>query len=490
MCRPDKHLRCFTLIAMKQAQTLLENRTYDELQPGDSAALTRTLTREDIEVFAILSGDVNPAHLDDAYAAQTPFHKVIAHGMWGGTLISTILGTQLPGPGTIYVGQQLRFLRPVSVGDVITVTVTVQEKRDKNMVLLDCLCTNQAGKSVISGTAEVMAPTQKVRRESAPLPELTLTRHEGFARLMALTATLPAIDCAVVFPTTACSLRAAVVAAQAGLVRPWLIGPRATIEAVAREAALPLAGCEWVEADTAEAAAEQAVALVQTGKVQAIQQGQIDVRPLLQAVLTHDGGLRTQGRISHAAVADVPGYGRPLIITDSEVHIHPTLDDKRDILNNATALARRLGMSPRVALLSATQTLNTNLSSSIDAAALCKAYARQKGEHFDIDGPLPFDAAVSPEVARLRHPGSSVAGRANILLAPNLETANLLVKQLAYMGQAEVAGLVLGAQVPILLCNDTDSERTHVASAALALLMARGDEARASTPEAATLRAA
>ena len=140
---------------------LLENRTFDEINVGDSAAITRVLNKDDIDLFAILSGDVNPAHLDEAYAAQTPFHKVIAHGMWGGTLISTVLGTKLPGPGTIYLSQQLKFQRPVCLGDVITVTVTAAAKNpEKNLVTLDCVCTNQAGKTVISGTAEVMAPTK------------------------------------------------------------------------------------------------------------------------------------------------------------------------------------------------------------------------------------------------------------------------------------------------------------------------------------------
>ncbi|HYR26410.1 MAG TPA: MaoC/PaaZ C-terminal domain-containing protein, partial [Aquabacterium sp.] len=144
--------------------SLLENRTYDELNVGDSASLTRTLTKDDIDAFAILSGDVNPAHLDEAYARETPFQKVIAHGMWGGTLISTLLGTQLPGPGTIYVGQSLRFMRPVNLGDILTVSVTVKEKKPKSMVTLACECTNQQGKVVITGEAEVMAPSTKVCR--------------------------------------------------------------------------------------------------------------------------------------------------------------------------------------------------------------------------------------------------------------------------------------------------------------------------------------
>jgi phosphotransacetylase/acyl dehydratase len=465
---------------------LLENRTYEELQPGDSASLTRTLTKDDIDVFAILSGDVNPAHLDEAYARETPFNKVIAHGMWGGTLISTILGTRLPGPGTIYVGQTLRFMRPVRLGDVITVTVTVKEKRDKQMVLLGCECTNQQGKTVITGEAEVMAPAQKVRRESAPLPELQLRRHQGFDQLMSLAQTQSAIRCAVIYPTELHTLHAALDAAKAGLIQPLLVGPRTEISALALAHGLDLSACDWQEAATAEEAADHSVDLAHAGRVQALMQGHIEVRPLLQSVLSHGGGLRTDGRISHAYVADVPGYGRPLIITDAEVHIHPSLEDKRDIIRNAVDLARILGITPRVAILSATQSMNTNLSSSIDAVALCKMFGRAKHDALDIDGPLPFDAAVSPEVAQLRHPTSTVAGHANILVAPNLETGNLLVKQLAYMASADVTGIVLGAKVPVILTNPTDNERTRVASAALAVLLSQRAQADADgAPQAA-----
>ncbi len=157
---------------------MLENRTFDEIVVGESAAIVRTLTKDDIDLFAVLSGDVNPAHLDAAYAADTPFHMVIAHGMWGGTLISTVLGTRLPGPGTIYLSQQLKFLHPIGLGDVITVQVTVTEKHaDKHHVVLDCSCTNGEGHVVLAGVAEVLAPTVKVRREASPLPEVYLRRQ-------------------------------------------------------------------------------------------------------------------------------------------------------------------------------------------------------------------------------------------------------------------------------------------------------------------------
>ncbi len=451
---------------------LLENRCYDEIQVGDSASLTRVLTKDDIELFAILSGDVNPAHLDEAYARDTPFHKVIAHGMWGGTLISTVLGTRLPGPGTIYVGQQLRFVRPVGLGDVITVTVTVKEKRDKNMVLLDCVCSNQSGKPVITGEAEVMAPATKVRRESQPLPELHLHRHERFAQLLALAHTHARIRCAVVFPASADCLVSMLDAARSGLIQPVVVGPKARIAALAVEHGLDLSSCEWEEASSPASAAQQAVALAREGDVAAIMQGCIPREGLLQAVMHHEGGLGNHRRMSHAYVADVPGYPRPLIVTDAAIHVQPTLEDKRDIVQNAIDLARLLGFdTPRVAILSAADVVTSALSSSMDAAALCKMLERHQIAGGVVDGPLSFDAAINEDVARIKNPDSPVAGQANVLVVPNLETGDMLVKQLVFLAHADVASIVLGCRVPVILTNATDSPRTRVASTALAVLL-------------------
>src|ERR687884_429548 len=166
--------------------TFIENRTYDEIRVGDSANLTRTLKPEDIQLFAVMSGDVNPAHVDPEYAQSSMFHEVIAHGMWGAALISTVLGTEFPGPGTIYIGQTLRFSRPVKVGDTITIKITCKQKFDHNKhILFDCLCTNQDGLKVIAGEAEVLAPTEKIRRRTVPLPEVTISDREGrYRRLL------------------------------------------------------------------------------------------------------------------------------------------------------------------------------------------------------------------------------------------------------------------------------------------------------------------
>lgn len=451
---------------------MLENRTYDELAVGDSATLTRVLTKDDIDAFAILSGDVNPAHLDDAYARETPFQKVIAHGMWGGTLISTVLGTQLPGPGTIYVGQNLRFMRPVSLGDTVSVTLTVKEKRAKHMVLLDCVCTNQHGKVVITGEAEIMAPTAKVRRPAATLPEMHLHRLQRFDQLLANAAGSDPIRCAVVWPDEPEILRSVHDAVQAGILRPLLIGQRDRILALAESQGLALSGCDIHPAASALEAAATAVELARAGAAQAIMQGSLAVHTLLQVVMRHAGGLRTQRRVSHAYLADVPSYDQPLLITDAEVNVSPSLEDKRDIVQNAIDLAHRLQFDePRVAILSAAEAFNSNLESSTDAAVLCKMHERKDITGGLLDGPMTFDAAIKPEVAARKYPQSVVAGRANVLMVPNLEAANMLVKQLAHLAHADIAGIVMGARVPVILTNPIDNSRTRLASSALAKLL-------------------
>lgn len=459
---------------------LLENRCYDELTVGDSASLNRTLTQQDIELFAILSGDVNPAHLDEAYARETPFHKVIAHGMWGGTLISTVLGTSLPGPGTIYVKQSLAFVRPVGLGDVITVTVTVKDKLEKNRVILDCVCSNQAGKPVITGEAEVIAPDVKVRRPATKLPELELRHHEHFARLMQRAQSLPPARCAVIHPLDVTALQAAMQAHQAGLIEALLVGPRADIEALAQAHGIDLSPARWHDcppaqdqAPDASTSLRKALALIHRGEAEVLMQGAVPTLELLRALMARDSGLRANRRISHTCIADVPGRSEPLLITDAALNIQPAPQAKRDIAQNAIDLALKMGLSPRVAVLSAATEPGSQLASSLDAVALCEMAGRGQITGGIVDGPLPFDVAISPEAARVRHADSPVAGHANVLLVPNLETGDMLVKQLVHLAQADVAGIVLGALVPVILQGATDTPRTRLASAALALLQAR-----------------
>jgi hypothetical protein len=267
-------------------------------------------------------------------------------------LISTVLGTKLPGPGTIYLSQQLKFQRPVCLGDVITVNVTVSAKNpDKNLVTLDCLCTNQAGKAVITGTAEVMAPTVKVRRESAPLPDLQLRRHPHFHQLLTHCTHLDAIPAAIAYPCDLSSLITVLQAAQAGLIKPILVGPSELIKRVATDHQLDLSACQWVEATTPSASIEAAIKLARSGDAQLLYQGAMPLDETLHAVLNRTTGLRTDRRMSHMYLVDSPDYYQPLVITDGALIIQPTLEDKRHIVQNAIDLVNSLGARPKVAFV-------------------------------------------------------------------------------------------------------------------------------------------
>jgi len=451
----------------------IENRTFDEMQVGDTASIVRTLTYKDIELFAIMSGDVNPAHVDEEFARSDMFHGIIAHGMWGGALISTVLGTQLPGPGAIYLGQSLRFRRPVCIGDTITVTVRVAEKvAEKNRVTLECEASNQKGEVVISGTAEVIAPTEKISRERVTLPEVKLLeRGRHYRRLIDAAHGCEPIRTAVVNPVDALCLRGAIEAANAQLIIPVFVGPEAKIRAAAQQARLDLSSYEIVDAEHSHAAAEFAVALAREFKVDALMQGVLATDALMH-IADAPQGLRTTRRMSHISVLDLPTLPRPLFVTDARLVLYPTLDEKRDIVQNAIDLAHALGLQqPRVALLSAQQDVSEKLPSTLDAAVLCKMADRGQITGGELDGPLEFDVALSPESAKDKGVVSPVAGQADIFLVPDLEAGSMLVEQLEHLADAQVAGLVAGAQVPIILINRTDNTLTRLGSCALALLL-------------------
>lgn len=454
----------------------IENTTFDEIEIGQSAQLVRTLRREDIELFAIMSGDVNPAHLDEEYAQSGRFHRVIGQGMWGGALVSSVLGSELPGPGTIYLNQSLSFRHPVGIGDTLTVRVTVREKdSEKKRVILDCECVNQAGETVILGEAEVIAPTKKVRRPKVSLPQVYL--HAPGARYKALidaTQDLEPVRTAIVHPCDALSLSGALEAASQGLIIPILVGPRAKIEAAAVEAECDLGGIEIVDTPHSHAAAEMAVSLVRQAKVEALMKGKLHTDELMAAVVNSAHGIRTERRLSHIYALDVPHYPKPLFITDAAINIYPTLDDKRDIVQNAIDLAHALGIdAPKVALLSAVETVTPKIKSTVEAAALCKMADRGQISGGIIDGPLAFDNAVSPEAVKTKGLSSPVAGDADILVAPDLEAGNMIAKQLIYLAGADAAGVVLGARVPIMLTSRADNTLSRLASAALIQLFVR-----------------
>jgi phosphate acetyltransferase len=451
-----------------------ENFTYPELSIGQSASLVRTLTLADIQAFAAVSGDTNPAHLDADYASRTHFHGLIAHGMWGGALISALLGTQFPGAGTIYLRQALDFSKPVRLGDTLTVVATVASKMDEgHRVTLDCIITNQTGERVLGGQALVMAPIEKIRRKRTVAPHLWV--FDSAARLQWLLDCVKGIEpiaCAVVHPVDAASLTGALDAADHGLIRPVLVGPRSKILAAAVKAGKNVTGLEIRDTDHSHAAAALAAQMALNGDVEIIMKGALHTDELLQAVLAVPG-LRTQRRMSHVYRFEVPLYHKPLMVTDAALNIAPTLAEKADIIQNAIDLARLLGVEePRVAVLAAVETVNLAMQATLDAAALCKMAERRQITGGLLDGPLAFDNAVSLQAANIKDIHSAVAGQADILAVPDLESGNMLAKQLEYLTGASSAGIVLGARVPIALTSRADSVATRVASVVLAVKLA------------------
>jgi phosphate acetyltransferase len=454
----------------------IENRTYDEIKVGDSASLTRTMRPEDIQMFAIMSGDINPTHVDPEYARSSMFREVVAHGMWGGVLISNVLGTEFPGPGTVYVDQVLHFGQPVRIGDTLTVTVTCQRKFDHNHhIIFDCQCVNQEGEKVIHGNAEVLAPTEKVRRPKVTLPELKLseTKKARYEHLLEITRGLSPIPMGVAHPCDAESLRGALLARDRGLIVPTLVGPADKIRALAEQHNLDLAGATIINVPHSHAAAETAVLLARDGEVEALMKGSLHTDELMSEVVNKTTGLRTARRISHVFVMDVPTYPRPLLITDAAVNVAPTLEDKVDIVQNAIELCQMLKVAePKVAILAAVETVNPKMQATLDAAALCKMADRGQITGGLLDGPLAFDNAISIVAARTKGIKSAVAGQADILLVPDIESGNMLAKQLEYLADALGAGIVLGARVPIVLTSRADSAETRTASTAVAVVMA------------------
>ncbi len=453
----------------------IENHTFDELEIGDSAEIKRILKPEDISLFAATSGDVNPLHLDADYAQDSRFHEIIAHGMWGGALISAVLGTELPGPGAIYLNQSLSFRRPVGLGDEITVRVTVKEKNPKNRhVILTCQCVNQDGEDVIVGEAEVIAPTEKIRRPRTRLPEVYLhKRGERFDDLFALARPLEPVATAVIHPCDALSITGAMKARDEQMITPILVGPERKIKAAAQEAGVDIDGVEIVDVPHSHAAAAKAVELARAGRAGALMKGALHTDEVMGAVVDREHGLRTERRMSHVFAFDVPSYPKMLFITDAAINIYPDISAKRDIVQNAIELAQAVGVEqPRVAILSAVETINPKVTSTVDAAALCKMADRGQITGGILDGPLAFDNAISLEAAAAKHIVSDVAGRADILVAPDLDAGNMIAKQLIYLAGADAAGIVLGARVPIMLTSRADGELARRASAALALLHA------------------
>lgn len=464
-----------------KVEELIENHPFDDIAIGDVHTITRRLRGEDIQLFAAASGDVNPTHFDADFARTCGRSTVVAHSLWAGSLFSAVLGNDFPGAGTEYVSQSFRFLRPVMVGDELRVTVRVTEKHpDTHHVVFHCDAANQDGHAVVDGVARVVAPRRKVVRAQVDLPEVTVTdRALRYQRLMDLARDLPPAPVAVAWPCDPTSLGGALEALKAGIIDPILCGPEATIRAIAERESLDLHGARIHATDGRETTAAAACAqLLAQGKARFPMKGSLHTDRFLSALLDRGAGLRTGRRVSHVFVMDVPRYERTLFITDGAVNPAPDIEAKMDIVQNAIDFAHRFGVEyPRVAILSAIETVNPKMQSTVDAAMLTLMAARGQIQGGIVDGPLAFDNAVSLEAARIKGIVSEVAGRADILVAPDLESGNMIAKQLEHLADASCAGVGLGLRVPFVLTSRSDSPATRAASCAVTrFIVASQDE--------------
>jgi len=300
-----------------------------------------------------------------------------------------------------------------------------------------------------------------------------------YEKLLARCEKLAPIPTAVAYPCEATALAGAVEAFERGLIAPMLFGPADVIRETAEAARVDISGLEIVDAATGRAAAAKAVEFVRTGRAEILMKGSLHTDELMGAVVSRERGLRTGRRISHVFVMDVPTYHKPLVVTDGAINIAPTLEDKVDICQNAIDLAISLGVElPKVAILAAVETVTSKMPATVDAAALCKMSERGQIKGAVLDGPLAFDNAISSDAARTKGIDSPVAGDPDILLAPDLEAGNILAKQLSFLANADSAGMVLGARVPVILTSRADSVRARIASCAVAVLVAHARRRR------------
>ncbi|MHC0053459.1 bifunctional enoyl-CoA hydratase/phosphate acetyltransferase [Actibacterium sp. D379-3] len=452
--------------------TLHTNIPWTQLKIGMEAKTTHMCRAEDFYVFANSSGNMNPMHLPKEDGDGDGKPEAIAPSMWMGALISGVLGNFLPGPGTLYKSQTLRFLGRVHAGEEITVKVQLKSKEAGNLAIFDTWVELADGTRITEGEAVVVAPEKQITVDLRDVPGLTVQTHEHFDRMLLLAEPFEPMPTAVVAPEDDASLGGALLGYEHTLLKPILIGDAKKIAAAAEQIGANLTGIEIVDIPSHSAAAARAVQMVHEGHAKALMKGNLHTDDLLRQVVKKEGGLRTNRRLSHVFVMDVPGLDHLLMVTDAAINIAPTLDEKVDIVQNAIYLAHALGIEqPKVGILSAVETVNPRIPSTIDAAVLSKMAERGQIKGGLVDGPLAMDNAIDLEAARTKGIFSAVAGHAQILVAPNLEAANMLAKELTFIAHAQAGGIVLGATCPIILTSRADDERARLASCAVAVMV-------------------
>ena len=457
------------------------NTTYDELAVGATVSAQRLLGQSEIEALLLVSGDVVPFHVPEG--TEVGANSLSVDAVASEAIIAGMLERRLPGPGTRIVSQNFEFLGYLRVGDQVKATVTVLEKLESpRRVVFDCVV-ETSGQRVLWGTTVVEAPERKASFPELERPEFIIRRNDVFVRLLKRCEGLAPVSCAVAHPCDHDSLLGALEAARVGLIVPVLVGPAARIQALARTLGEDISNYRLVDTEHSHASAAAAVTLARNGEVETLMKGSLHTDEIMQAVVSSQGGLRTDRRVSHVFVMDVPAYDRILFVTDAAINIEPSLKEKADIAQNAIDLAHNLGLErPKVAILSAVEMVNPDIASTIDAAALCKMADRGQIRGGILDGPLAFDNAISEVAARTKRIESPVAGRADILLVPNIEAGNMLAKQLQYFAGADSAGIVLGARVPVILTSRADNVRMRIGSAAVAKLVVHARRAAAIQP--------
>ena len=432
------------------------NKTFDEIVPGDTAFVERIFQAGDVRAWSAAFGEVGPL--------AGPGESEVVAGIVT-AILTALVGSALPGPGTSIRATSVQIMGKLPIDVAMTARLVVREKRpDRGTVLLDGQCTGPAGQVVATAILEVLAPTtrQQIQVAEHRLDELVeRCRH------------LKPMLTGVVHACSAAALTGAVEAADAGLILPVLYGPETELRRIADHAHLDLARCRIVATDGPENSALKAAMAAGTGEVAALMKGSLHTDVLLHAVMRKEAKLLTGRLISHCLMVSVPTYARRIIISDVALNIAPDTDQKRDICQNAIGFARALGIEqPKVAVLAAVEMVRTKMPASLDGAILAKMADRGQIVGGIVDGPLDLDAAVDIEAAQIKHISSPVAGLADILIVPNIEAGNMVYKNLAFMADAQIAGLVVGARVPVILTSRADTPAARRFSAAAAVLYA------------------
>ncbi|MGL4995026.1 MAG: bifunctional enoyl-CoA hydratase/phosphate acetyltransferase [Deefgea sp.] len=440
----------------------IENILFNDITLGMDYQREHLVRSSDFALFTMLAG----SHSCEGVVASPAIGVFL--------FITSACINSFPGHGAILKEQALHAHGDVRQGDVLQIALTVTHKCfEHNEVVLAATCHNQGGELLVSGNVTVTAPTEKCISHYEEVPQFTLRSPQVFAKLRQQTDLLPAVVTAVVHPCDRESLLGAMAAAQAKLIVPILVGPEAKIRALAQQEDIELGNTRIVDTAHSHDSAALAVALCRSGEAAALMKGSLHTDEMMSAVTCSKTGLRTGKRLSHVFVMDVPAYARPLLVTDAAINIAPDLAAKVDITQNAINLAHILGIPcPKVALLSAVETVYEKMPSTLDAALLCKMADRGQITGALLDGPLAFDNAISMTAAKMKRIVSPVAGQADILVVPDIESGNMLAKQMSYFAGADSAGIVLGARVPIVLTSRADDIQTRLASAAVMVLVA------------------